>query len=300
MADWLARVASIRQAVPLKGGDRAPHKPLLILTALATWQRTGSTVVDYRGFEAGFARVLEEFAPPTATPRPEYPFIYLANDGIWETEHVELPASGVPSGASLVRSGARGRLTPDFERALASEPGLAASIAAYLLASNFPDSLHADVCAAVGLDLDALEVDVAKAAPAIQRDPRFRGNVLEAYEQRCAMCGFGGLLDGRAIGVEAAHVRWHSSGGPDVVSNGLALCTLHHKMFDRGVLGISEDHRVVVSAKFAPRSESDEAFIVSLNGRELLGPQSRTQRPAVPHVRWHQEQVFRSPPRPAA
>lgn len=39
------------------------------------------------------------------------------------------------------------------------------------------------------------------------------------------------------MGLEAAHVQWHSQNGSDDVSNGLALCSLHHTLFDLGVLG---------------------------------------------------------------
>jgi predicted restriction endonuclease len=39
------------------------------------------------------------------------------------------------------------------------------------------------------------------------------------------------------VGIEAAHVRWHSQAGPDVVANGLALCALHHALFDLAIFG---------------------------------------------------------------
>jgi predicted restriction endonuclease len=38
-------------------------------------------------------------------------------------------------------------------------------------------------------------------------------------------------------------VRWHSQAGPDVVANGLALCALHHALFDLGVLGLTAERR---------------------------------------------------------
>ena len=41
-------------------------------------------------------------------------------------------------------------------------------------------------------------------------------------------------LDQETLGIEAAHIKWHQAGGPDTEDNGLALCTLHHKRFDRG------------------------------------------------------------------
>ncbi len=51
-------------------------------------------------------------------------------------------------------------------------------------------------------------------------------------------------------------MRWWSHDGPDEVDNGLCLCSLHHKLFDRGVLGLGEDRRILVSQRFVGRSEA--------------------------------------------
>ncbi|GAA3773075.1 hypothetical protein GCM10022403_005280 [Streptomyces coacervatus] len=56
------------------------------------------------------------------------------------------------------------------------------------------------------------------------------------------------------VGLEAAHVRWWACDGPDDVDNGLCLCSLHHKLFDKGVLGIGDGHRILVSQHFVGRS----------------------------------------------
>jgi putative restriction endonuclease len=66
---------------------------------------------------------------------------------------------------------------------------------------------------------------------------QFREMVLHAYQRRCACCGFrhDELLD-------AAHIieDRHEMGKP-VVSNGLTLCSLHHRAFDRHFFGIDAD-----------------------------------------------------------
>jgi hypothetical protein len=54
------------------------------------------------------------------------------------------------------------------------------------------------------------------------------------------MCGFDGALGHYPVAIEAAHVRWQSQQGPDEMANALALCALHHALFDLGVLGITE------------------------------------------------------------
>jgi len=61
--------------------------------------------------------------------------------------------------------------------------------------------------------------------------------VLEAYLAECCVCGFSLRLVDDLIGVDAAHIRWHAHGGPDEVPNGLALCGLHHRLFDHGPMG---------------------------------------------------------------
>ena len=82
------------------------------------------------------------------------------------------------------------------------------------------------------------------------RDPDFREAVLRAYERRCAVCDFDLRIADMSFGLEAAHIMWPSHGGPPEVPNGLALCTFHHKAFDRGVIGLepeSGEYRVLVS-----------------------------------------------------
>jgi putative restriction endonuclease len=61
--------------------------------------------------------------------------------------------------------------------------------------------------------------------------------VLEAWDRQCAFCGYDGQITGTSVAIEAAHVRWFAFDGPDALDNGLALCVLHHKLFDLGSVG---------------------------------------------------------------
>ena len=168
-----------------------------------------------------------------------------------------------------------------------------------LLDANFPESFHADLCAAAGLDLDAIEVSAAHARVQglRRRDPAFRGHIVVAYEYRCAMCGYDGRLGYDAVGLDAAHVRWWAFDGPDTVDNGLCLCSFHHKVLDRGVLGITEDHQVAVWSHFVGHGRAAEDLVLRLVGQPLLEPQRGQPPPADGHIGWHAEQVFREPAR---
>jgi HNH endonuclease len=122
-----------------------------------------------------------------------------------------------------------------------ADPTLFGVLATRLLENHFPESLHPDILAAVGLDLGA-------PAPAgRKRDPQFRQRVLTAYEYRCAVCGFDVRLGSVPIALDAAHIRWHQAGGPDREGNGLALCVLHHKTFDLGAFTLSPAGVLLVS-----------------------------------------------------
>lgn len=118
--------------------------------------------------------------------------------------------------------------------------------------------------------------------------------MLQAWDRQCAFCGYDGQLAGATAGLDAAHVRWFSFGGPDDLDNGLALCTLHHKLFDLGALGLDASLRVQVSAAFTARTAARRA-LYELDGR-LLSPRPGTRVPAAGHVSWHRRQVFKGLP----
>ena len=71
------------------------------------------------------------------------------------------------------------------------------------------------------------------------RSPQFRQEVLSAYGNRCAMCRVQLEL------IEAAHLVPHAHPkGLDIVENGVALCALHHKSLDSGLLYIDGDFSI--------------------------------------------------------
>lgn len=298
--DWLQRVAGIRQHTD--GTGRAPHKPLLILYALGRWQGSGSSEVWFADDEERLKQLLVEFGRPGRQPNPQHPFLRLANDGLWvvTTDDGSSPTETV---GDLRASGARGRFAPNFDAALREDGLLGVLIARLLLDRGWPESLHEDICDAVGLDLVALEdqavhrrvkdLEVEKR----RRDAAFRERVLVAYEYRCAMCGFDGWLGGQAVGLDAAHVRWWAFDGPDEVSNGVCLCSLHHKLLDRGVMGLTQERRITVSRHFVGRSSAADQLVLSLAGRDLAEPQPGEPAPLAVHVEWHEAQVFKAPAR---
>jgi putative restriction endonuclease len=85
----------------------------------------------------------------------------------------------------------------------------------------------------------------------IVREASFRGNVYDAYGNRCAVTRLR-ILDGRKNSeIHAAHIWPVSQGGPDVVQNGIALSATIHWLFDHHLISLTDDHRLLV-AKTVP------------------------------------------------
>jgi putative restriction endonuclease len=105
----------------------------------------------------------------------------------------------------------------------------------------------------------------------------FRERVLRAYRDQCTICRFRHreLLD-------AAHILpdRHPRGEP-VISNGLALCSLHHAAFDRQLLGIRPD--LIVELRVDILREKDgptlQHGLLGFQGKTIVVPHQPAARP---------------------
>ncbi len=286
----LDQLDSLRQHQ--QDGRRSPHKPLLVLLALSRLASNGSSELPWDVAERELAELVQEFGPPSRTGRAQsaaFPFTRLRSDGVWTLDQ-DVPMDKV----TPLRAGVTGRFEASLEAALRSRPGLVNDVARGLVEAHFPATVAPDVLVAVGLDPELLHGGAVTAATGRRRSSSWPAQVLEAWDRQCAFCGFDGQVSGVPVGLEAAHIRWFTVDGPDELDNGLALCSLHHKLFDRGVLGLDDDLTVVVSQRFSARTPHGRA-VYELHGRRLQ-PRPGTPTPAVRHVTWHREQVFHGLP----
>jgi putative restriction endonuclease len=276
-----------------RGEKRAPHKPLLVLYALAKVKH-GVRWISFEEVKQDVGDLLEEFGPPRQSHHPEYPFWYLRNDDVWTVEDAEeLPRRSNNKeplvGAMLARD-THGGFTNEVWDALRNDEQLRRDVAQMLLHEHFPPTLHEDILNAVGLKLTAYRM-----SRRVQRDPQFRNNVLRAYDFRCAVCGFDLELDESPIGLEAAHIMWKQAGGPDEISNGISLCVLHHKMLDKGVIHINSRLTVQI-AEGVKGSKPHLQRLERRHGNQIYMPQRTEYTLEDSYVTWHVKEVFRGSP----
>ena len=298
--ELMERLAGLRRAQV--GKVRAPHKPLLLLWLFGQLAATGSSAVSYQQAEEPVSQLINDFGPPVASPatarqRAAMPFVYLERE-LWDLRDATGNEIGPDAPARrgwLLERGAVGHLQASVERLLA-DLGTLAAAARLLLDRHFTPVLADLICAAVDLDVATLDLagneKTLRADHPRQRRRGFAEEVLRAYAYQCAMCGYDGALGRYPVGIEAAHVRWHSQRGPDEITNALALCALHHALFDLGVLGISEDRQIRVSSLYVARNEAGRA-VDALAGKPLLIPRPRQPVVDVVYISWHHKQVFK-------
>jgi len=116
----------------------------------------------------------------------------------------------------------------------------------------------------------------------------FRRAVLSSYLGRCCMSG---LSDSRLL-IASHIVPWskdkHNRLNP---RNGLCLSALHDKAFDRGLMTLDDDFRVVLSRDLEQRNEPFvQQFFHPLAGQPITLPERFTPDPSF--LARHREAVF--------
>lgn len=297
--EFLRRIRKI--TVWKRGARRAPHKPLLLLYALGQVAKQRERLIPYETVDLRLRDLLARYDPANRSTDTHDPFSRLPRDELWEIPEIGPSPSGravARSRRGLKEARARGGFPRDQYALLRSDPGLVRQAAREILAGHFPRSLHDEI-------LDAVGIGGGEAPPAPDRaeegrplrDPAFRNNVLEIYEFRCAVCGYDTKLGTQPLGLEAAHIMWHAAGGPDTASNGLALCTLHHKGLDLGAIGLRAGgggYRVRVSRGVNGLSDAARS-IRDLHGKPVHVPSREDDRPGREFIEWHDQVVFRQP-----
>ncbi len=109
------------------------------------------------------------------------------------------------------------------------------------------------------------------------RDEAFKRVVRKAYNQTCAMTGLKLINGGGKCEIEAAHIKPVEENGPDSPRNGIALSRTFHWMFDRHMLAIADDGKILVAERLVP----DQA-------KRMLNPDGRIILPADSTLAPHQ------------
>jgi putative restriction endonuclease len=116
----------------------------------------------------------------------------------------------------------------------------------------------------------------------------FQAVVLDRYHGRCAITG----TKIRPV-LQAAHIRPVTKDGENRIDNGILLRSDVHTMFDNGYLGVSPEHKLLVSPRLRTDFGNGEQFYAKA-GNVIELPDRKTDRPGREFLEWHRETVFKA------
>ena len=121
------------------------------------------------------------------------------------------------------------------------------------------------------------------------RERAFMHAVREAYGNRCAFTGLKLINGGGRPEVQAAHIKAVAENGPDSIRNGLALSGTFHWLFDRGLLSVDDDHKILVAKTNVP---DQIRGLLNADGK-ILAPEDQRYWPHPYYLKYHRNKRFK-------
>jgi putative restriction endonuclease len=115
----------------------------------------------------------------------------------------------------------------------------------------------------------------------------FQIAVLDAYGRQCAI-----TREKALPALEAAHIRPFSMTAIHDIRNGLLLRSDVHRLFDRGYITVTPEHRVEASRRMRDDFNDGENYM-RMHGDLVSVPNSAELRPDPETLRWHNENRYK-------
>jgi putative restriction endonuclease len=124
------------------------------------------------------------------------------------------------------------------------------------------------------------------------RNGIFKKFVPKIYHNRCSFTGMQINTTFNYNFIDACHIVPFSESHNDKIVNGIALCPNMHRAFDRGLLSIDADFRILVS-RHIQENENHPYGLKQLEGREINLPAKENHYPDLSALAWHRGRVFK-------
>lgn len=139
--------------------------------------------------------------------------------------------------------------------------------------------------------IDPLPVTPARYGDPVLVRPRlgqgaFRSAVTDAYSRACAV-----TQEHSLPALDAIHIRAYQKDGPHEIPNGILLRSDLHRLFDKGYLTVTPDHRLNVSSRLRDDYSNGRSYYPH-HGDVIRLPSNAKLRPAAEFLQWHNDNVF--------
>ncbi len=123
------------------------------------------------------------------------------------------------------------------------------------------------------------------------RGSLFKREIPKIYNNTCCISGMKIDATVNVSMIDACHIVPFSVSYDDTVTNGIALCPNLHRAFDRGLMTIDENYRVVVSNTF--REDETSYSIRAFENKIINLPSLESYFPSANNFHWHFKNIFK-------
>lgn len=135
------------------------------------------------------------------------------------------------------------------------------------------------------LDKETYQVEI------FSRNVAFRREILHLYKEKCCISGLHVSAKFTITMVDACHIVPFAESFNNNPTNGVALSPNLHRAFDRGLLSIDENYRVILSKYFTENLESPYSFN-QFNSSQITLPSLEKFFPSQEYFAWHRKNKF--------
>lgn len=294
----------------------APHKPILLLTLIELIDKgivpdnRFEVNVDLVGlFQENWRLLVDTAHQPDFTQ----PFYYLQSDKakgqpFW-TLH---PYPGfqinahIKSVQILSNTVAYGAFAPELFQLLLIENNriltkdailfmyFPEQRATYYRQKQLDDGFYHDVQALVLNDPEVhyKPVSIQTEEDVFVRSGLFKRYIPQLYQDTCAMTGMRMRSTFKYNFIDACHIVPFAVTHDDKVTNGIALCPNLHRAFDRGLVSVDSDYRILISSHI--EEDTTHPYSVGrLEGNPIVLPEQSRYHPSQENLEWHRREVFK-------
>lgn len=123
------------------------------------------------------------------------------------------------------------------------------------------------------------------------RGSLFKREIPKIYNNTCCISGMRIDATISVSMADACHIVPFSVSYDDTVTNGIALCPNLHRAFDRGLIAIDENYKVVVSKTF--KEDETRYSIKVFENKEINLPMQKHYFPLRDNFHWHFNNIFK-------
>ncbi len=299
-----------------KGG--APHKPILLLAVIAQYEAcliVGNRIYITPELVSAFKSYWSALVTTEHSMIFALPFFHMKSEPFWKLVahpgHEITLQSGAPlkSFGPLTRTVAYAQLDCNLSELLSDNESRAllrsSLLATYFQGKELNDvggkyikQLEDEIVAVDSMTYSSMFQEVLASMKKEQREEEvfmrsgaFKRKVPQVYNNTCAITNLRIDAIGNVSMVDACHIVPFAKSYNSTISNGISLCPTMHRAFDRGLISIDDEYRILVSKQFMEPNNSTHS-IRQFEGKQILLPNEERFYPSLENLSEHRKTLL--------